>query len=120
MPPQRNPAAAYLGYDSAYPTTPNAQNWGDGRRQWKTDNIALQYTTPNTSLSVFDYRQTRHDDVRRVIKPMGRLRLLDWETYWDSKLRSYGLHRPREQVSRRLCPWPLPRGVADLPRRPRT
>ena len=88
----RNPAAAYLGYDSAYPTTPNAQNWGDGRRQWKTDNIALQYTTPNTTLSVFDYRQTRHDDVRRVIKPMGKLRLLDWATYWDAKLRNYGLN----------------------------
>ena len=41
---------------------------------------------------MFDYRQTRHDDVRRVIKPMGRLRLLDWETYWDAKLRNYGLN----------------------------
>jgi putative tonB-dependent receptor len=41
---------------------------------------------------VFDYRQTRHDEVRRVIKPMGRLRLLDWEPYWDSNLRNYGLN----------------------------
>ncbi|MGP1470562.1 MAG: TonB-dependent receptor [Schwartzia sp. (in: firmicutes)] len=88
----KNPAAEYLGYDSAYPVTPNAQNWGDGYRQWKTDNIALQYTTPTTSLGLFDYRQTRHDEVRRVIKPMGKLRLLGWAPYWDSRLRNYGLN----------------------------
>ena len=88
----KNPAAQYLGYDSAYPMTPNVRNWGDGYRQWKTDNIALQYTTPTTSIGVFDYRQTRHDEVRRVIKPGGKLKLLGWETNWDAKLRNFGIN----------------------------
>ena len=88
----KNPAAQYLGYDSAYPMTPNVRNWGDGYRQWKTDNIALQYTTPTTSIGVFDYRQTRHDEVRRVIKPGGKLKLLGWEPNWDAKLRNFGIN----------------------------
>lgn len=52
-----SPASRYLGYDSSYPVTPNApQNWVDGYRQWKTDNIALNYTSPTTAIGIYDYR----------------------------------------------------------------
>lgn len=88
-----SPASRYLGYDSSYPMVPNApQNWVDGYRQWKTDNFALNYTTPVTSIGLYDYRQYRHDYIDRVVMRKGKPTPLGMRKYWDSNIRNYGLN----------------------------
>ena len=87
-----SPASRYLGYDSSYPVTPNApQNWVDGYRQWKTDNIALNYTTPTASVGIFNYRQGRREYVNRVVMAMGKPRPLGMKEYWNSDIQNYGI-----------------------------
>ncbi len=87
-----SPASRYLGYDSSYPVTPNApQNWVDGYRQWKTDNIALNYTSPTTAIGIYDYRQTRRDYIDRVVMRMGRPVPVGMYLDWSADIRNYGL-----------------------------
>ena len=88
---EKGPSSKYLGYDSSYPLTPTAPSlWIDGYRQWKTDNIALNYTTSSASVGVYDYRQSRNDYVNRLnpkkMSPMGM------SSYWDSDIRNYGIN----------------------------
>lgn len=90
---EKNPASGYLGYDSSYPTTPTAPMlWIDGYRQWKTDNVALSYSTPSATVGVYDYRQSRNDYVNRLIMKKGKPSLSGMNKYWDSDIRDHGMN----------------------------
>jgi len=88
-----SPASSYLGYDSSYPTTENApQNWVGGYREWKTDNLGLNYTTATTSLSFYKYKQSRQEYVEKVTGKGKGMVFYPLSLDWDSDIDNYGVN----------------------------